>query len=121
MPYRAMALVAVSIMTLSGSALAQKEPTTDSKNLNSSRSNVDLLNATGNGGNAYGGAHAPDVKTVKGSNSNTSDRMGGGPGKKAAGTAAKTPTSDRMGAGGGGKGAVGFDMNGPNSQNPAKR
>jgi hypothetical protein len=39
--------------------------------------------------------------------SNTSDRMGGGPGKKAAGTAAKTPTSDRMGAGGGGKGATG--------------
>ena len=70
------ALVAANVITLSGSALAQKEPTTDSKNLNSSRSNVDRM---GGGG---GGKGAAGVTTVKGSNSNTSDRMGaGGAGK----------------------------------------
>lgn len=50
MPYRLLALVAASIMTLTGSALAQKkEPTTDSLNLNSSRSNVNRMGAGGGG------------------------------------------------------------------------
>src|ERR1700694_1696945 len=63
----------------SGSAQAQnKEPTTDSKNLNSSRSNVDRMGG-GGGGNGAGG-----VTTVKSSKSNTSDRMGGGGGGKGA-------------------------------------
>jgi hypothetical protein len=65
-------------MPPSGSAQAQKEPTTDSKNLNSSRSNVDRM---GGGG---GGKGAAGVTTVKGSNSNSSDRMGAGGGGKGA-------------------------------------
>ena len=70
------AILLAFAITLSGSALAQKEPTTDSKNLNSSRSNVDRM---GGGG---GGKGAAGVTTVKGSNSNSSDRMGaGGAGK----------------------------------------
>ena len=55
-------LVAPVAISLSGSALAQKTPTTDATNLNSSKSNV--ARAT----------------TVKSSKSNTSDRMGGGGG-----------------------------------------
>jgi hypothetical protein len=67
MSYRTMALVAASIMTLSGSALAQKiEPTPDSKNPN--------FHQPGGAG----------VTTVKGSKSNSSDRMGGGGGGKGA-------------------------------------
>jgi hypothetical protein len=56
MPYRAMALVAASVMTLSGSALAQKkgDPTTDSIKLNSSRSNVDRMGGGGGGKGAAG-------------------------------------------------------------------
>ena len=77
MPYRAMALVAASVMMLSGSALAQKEPTTDSKNLNSSRSNVDRMGGGGGGKGAAG-------VTVKSGKSNTSDRMGAGGGGKGA-------------------------------------
>lgn len=50
---------------------------------------------------------AQAATTVKSSKSNTSDRMGGGGGKKAAGRttvkSSKSNTSDRMG-GGGGKG-----------------
>jgi hypothetical protein len=72
MAYRLLtvALVAASVVTLSGSALAQKkDPTTDSINLNSSRSNIDRM---GGGGGT----------TVKSSKSNTSDRMGGGGGTK---------------------------------------
>jgi hypothetical protein len=55
MSYRAMALVAASVLMLTGSALAQKkEPTTDSKNLNSSRSNVDRMGGGGGGKGAAG-------------------------------------------------------------------
>jgi len=79
MTYRLLtvALVTASVITPSGSALAQKfEPTPDSKNLNSSRSNVDRM------GGGSGGKGAAGVTTVKGSNSNSSDRMGaGGAGK----------------------------------------
>jgi hypothetical protein len=61
MPYRAMALVAASLLTLSGSALAQKiEPTTDAKNLNTSRSNIYREGSTTSGGGA--GAPANSVK-----------------------------------------------------------
>jgi hypothetical protein len=97
MPYRAMALVAASVMTLSGSALAQKiEPTPDSKNLNTSRSNIYREGSATSGGGAGkandtlrmggggGGKGAAGVTTVKGSKSNTSDRMGGGGGGKGA-------------------------------------
>ena len=80
MAYRLLtvALVAASVIALSGPALAQKEPTTDSKNLNSSRSNVDRM---GGGG---GGKGAAGVTTVKSGKSNTSDRMGAGGGGKGA-------------------------------------
>jgi hypothetical protein len=63
------------------------------KNLNTSRSNV-YREGTPKG------ATGPAAKTVKSSKSNSSDRMGGGGGKGAAGF-----TSDRMGGGGGAKGA----------------
>ena len=73
------AILLAFAMPPSGSALAQKiEPTPDSKNLNSSRSNVDRM---GGGG---GGKGAAGVTTVKSSKSNTSDRMGGGGGGKGA-------------------------------------
>jgi hypothetical protein len=50
MSYRAMALVAASVLMLSGTALAQKkEPTTDSLNPNSSRSNVNRMGGGGGG------------------------------------------------------------------------
>jgi hypothetical protein len=57
-----------------------------------------------------GTSDAQAATTVKSSKSNTSDRMGGGGGKKAAGRATtvksgESNTSDRMG-GGGGKGAA---------------
>ena len=49
------ALAAASIMTQSGSALAQKtDPTTDFKNLNTSRSNVDRMGGGGGGKGAAG-------------------------------------------------------------------
>ena len=56
MPYRAMALVAAIVMTLSSPALAQKkgDPTTDSVKLNSSRSNVDRMGGGGGGKGAAG-------------------------------------------------------------------
>jgi len=76
MAYRLLtvALVAASVMMPSGSALAQKkDPTTDTKNLNSSRSNIYREGSTTSGGGA-------GVTTVKSSKSNTSDRMGGGGG-----------------------------------------
>jgi hypothetical protein len=98
MSYRVMALVAASVLMLSGSALAQKkDPTADAVHLNTSRSNI------------YKGGGA-GVTTVKSSKSNSSDRMGGGGGGKgAAGVTAvkssKSNSSDRMGGGGGGKGA----------------
>ena len=77
MPYRAMALVAASIMTLSGSALAQKiEPTPDSKNLNTSRSNIYRID----GAFHQPGGQAAKTTTIKGSKS--SNRMGAGGGGK---------------------------------------
>jgi hypothetical protein len=92
MPYRAMALVAASVLTLSGSALAQKiEPTTDSKNLNSSRSNVNRDGSATSGGGA-------GVTTVKGSKSNSSDRMGGGGGTKAGGAVQLNPQPEPPGS-----------------------
>ena len=71
------AILLAFAMPPSGSAQAQKlEPTPDSKNLNSSRSNVDRM------GGGSGGKGAAGVTTVKGSNSISSDRMGaGGAGK----------------------------------------
>jgi len=80
MAYRLLtvALVAASVMMSSGSALAQKkDPTTDAKNLNSSRSNIYREGSTTSGDGA-------GVTTVKSSKSNTSDRMGGGGGGKGA-------------------------------------
>ena len=68
MPYRAMmALVAAIVMTLSGSALAQKaaDPTTDGIKLNSSKSNIGSATSGGGAG-----------KT------NDTLRMGGGGGAK---------------------------------------
>jgi hypothetical protein len=107
MPYRAMALVAASVlMMLSGSALAQKiDPTPDSKNLNSSRSNVDRMGGGGGGKGAAGFTGSPATGTI------SNLRMGGGGGGKgAAGVTtvkgSNSNSSDRMGAGGGGKGAV---------------
>jgi hypothetical protein len=77
MPYRAMALVAASILTLSGSALAQKiEPTPDAKNLNTSRSNIYRDGSTTSGGGA-------GVTNINNSKSNNY-RMGGGGGGKGA-------------------------------------
>jgi hypothetical protein len=74
------AILLAFAMPPGGSALAQKiEPTTDSKNLNSSRSNVDRM---GGGGGAKAGGAA--TTTVKSDKSNTSDRMGGGGGGKGA-------------------------------------
>jgi hypothetical protein len=67
------------------------------KNLNTSRSNI-YRDGTPKG--ATGPAATPT--TVKGSKSNSSDRMGGGGGGKGA----TGLTSGRMGGGGGGKGAV---------------
>jgi hypothetical protein len=100
MPYRAMALVAASVLMLSGSALAQKiEPTPDSKNLNTSRSNVDRID----GAFHQPGGQAAKTTVVKGGKSNSSDRASGGVTTVNRG---KSNTSDRMGAGGGGKGAV---------------
>jgi hypothetical protein len=85
MPYRLLALVAASIMTLTGSALAQKkEPTTDSLNLNSSRSNVNRMGAGGGGHARMGGNNAGQA------------RMGGGGGSRTMG-------AERMGGGGGGR------------------
>jgi hypothetical protein len=103
------AILLAFAMPPSGSAQAQKEPTTDSIKLNSSRSNVDRMGGGGGGKGAVG------VTTVKGSNSNTSDRMGGGGGGKGA---AGVTTSDRMGAGGGGKGAVQLN---PQPEPPGRR
>ena len=57
MAYRLLtvALAAASIMTQSGSALAQKtDPTTDARNLNTSRSNVDRMGGAGGGKDATG-------------------------------------------------------------------
>jgi len=68
-------LIVPAALGLSGSALAQKTPTTDAINLNSSKSNVDRM---GGGGGGRGGAAR--TTTVKSSKSNTSDRMGGGGG-----------------------------------------
>jgi hypothetical protein len=98
----------------SGSAQALKEPTTDSKNLNSSRSNVDRM---GGGG---GGKGAAGVTTVNSSKSNSSDRMGGGGGGTGKGAAIKTVrgSADRMGGGGGGKGAVQLN---PQPEPPGRR
>jgi hypothetical protein len=71
MLYRAMALVAASVLMLSGSALAQKkEPTTDSLNLNSSRSNVNRMGAGGGGHARMGGGG--------GSRTMGAERSGGG-------------------------------------------
>jgi len=53
-----------------------------------------------------GGKGTAQATTVKSSKSNTSDRMGGGGGKGAA-SRAKSNTSDRMGGGGGGIGIGG--------------
>jgi hypothetical protein len=74
MSYRVMALVAASVLMLSGSALAQKkDPTVDAVHLNTSRSNI------------YHKGGGAGVTTVKSGKSNTSDRMrGGGVGKGAA-------------------------------------
>jgi hypothetical protein len=73
-------------MSLSGSALAQKTPTSDAINLNSSRSNV--VDRMGGGGGRSGGA--AKTTTVKSNKSNSSDRMGGGGGRS--GGAVKTTT-----------------------------
>jgi hypothetical protein len=56
MPYRLLALVAASVVTLSGSALAQKkdDATTDSIKLNSSRLNFDRMGGGGGGKGAAG-------------------------------------------------------------------
>jgi hypothetical protein len=72
------AILLAIAMPPTGSAQTQKEPTTDSIKLNSSRSNVDRM---GGGG---GGKGAAGVTTVKSSKSNSSDRMGGGGGGKGA-------------------------------------
>ena len=82
MPYRAMALVAAIVMTLSSPVLAQKkgDPTTDSIKLNSSRSNI-YRNGQTTGGTV---GYIPGTDT---------DRMGGGGGGKGA--------MHRMGGGGG--------------------
>jgi hypothetical protein len=83
MPYRLLALVAASIMTLTGSALAQKkEPTTDSLNLNSSRSNVNRMGAGGGGHARMGGNIADQARMGGGGGSRTmgAERMGGGGG-----------------------------------------
>jgi hypothetical protein len=66
-----MALVAASLITLSGSALAQKkDPTTDALNLNSSRSNVNRM-GTGGGGHArFGGNNAGQSRAGGGGGEN---------------------------------------------------
>jgi hypothetical protein len=94
MAYRLLtvALTAASV-ALSGSALAQKkaDPTTDSLNLNSSRSNIYRQGSATSGGGA-------GVTTVKGSKSNTSDRMGGGGGTKAGGGVQLNPQPEPPGS-----------------------
>jgi hypothetical protein len=83
MPYRAMALVAASVMMLSGSAaLAQKkgDSTTDSIKLNSSRSNIGSATSGGGAG-----------KTI-----NTS-RIGGGGGARAGGAVQLNPQPEPPG------------------------
>jgi hypothetical protein len=84
MPYRAMALVAASVLMLSGSALAQFNLPGVSGSNTSDR--------MGGGGGGKGAA----AKTVRGS---AGMRMGAGGGGK--GAASKSSTSDRMGGGGG--------------------
>jgi hypothetical protein len=106
MPYRAMALVAASLLFATQADAA--------KNLNSSRSNI-YREAAPKGA----AGPAATATSVKGSRSNGSYRMGGGGGKaaaprmltvrKAGGSAAEATTvkssksnsSDRMGGGGG--------------------
>ena len=61
MSYRAMALVAASVLMLTGSALAQKkEPKTDALNLNSSRSNVNRMGGGGGGRSGPAGLAVSD-------------------------------------------------------------
>lgn len=81
-------------------------------------------------GVAFATQSCAETETVKGSKSNTSDRMGGGGGGKgAAGTAIIQPSGlpyvnstttgkDRMGGGGGGKGAVQLN---PQPEPPGRR
>jgi hypothetical protein len=57
-------------MSLSGSALAQKTPTSDSINLNSSRSNIYRKGAPGNGQQPPAPPEA--ITTIKSTKSNTS-------------------------------------------------
>jgi hypothetical protein len=92
MPYRLLALVAASVMTLTGSALAQKkEPTTDSLNLNSSRSNTYRNGQT----MQPGGTKADKAINLNSSRSNTYRGSPGGGGPTGGGGQA------RMGGGGG--------------------
>jgi hypothetical protein len=78
MPYRILALVAASVLTLSSSALAQF-------NL----PGIGGSNTSDRMGGGGGGKGAAGVTTVKGSKSNSSDRMGGGGGGKGAGQSRK--------------------------------
>jgi hypothetical protein len=101
MSYR---LLTVALIT-AGAVFATQfyAPAEAAKNLNTSRSNI-YREGTPKG------TTGPAATTVKGSKSNSSDRMGGGGGGKgAAGVTAvkgsKSNSSDRMGGGGGGKGA----------------
>jgi hypothetical protein len=65
-----------TMTSLSGSAQAQKTPTTKAKNLNSSRSNVFRMG--GGGGRKAGGLARTKIKSTK---ANASERMGGGGGR----------------------------------------
>ena len=106
MPYRAMALVAASLLFAT-----QADAT---KNLNSSRSNIYREAAP---------KSAAGPATVKGS------RMGGGGGGKGAAQLKQAPErpvrSERMGGGGGGKGATarygGMQFGGANSVQSFKK
>ena len=81
MPYRAMALVAASLLLATQADAA--------KNLNSSRSNVDRAGSTTSGG----GAGAAKSTTINNSKSNNFRMGGGGGGKGASGNAVKLNSS----------------------------
>ena len=74
------AFAPATMTSLSGSALAQKTPTTDATNLNSSRSNIYRTKQTGKTTKQPTKSGSARATTVKSSQSNTSDRMGGGGG-----------------------------------------
>jgi hypothetical protein len=65
-------------MSLSGSALAQKTPTTDSINLNSSRSNIYRKGAPGNGQQPPGPAAVTTIKSTKSNGSLKTTQPGKG-------------------------------------------